>query len=114
MRLTLLFLTGAAILAAQQKRDFVYQGAPTTMAFVAGELVGGPAVTGAPYSAEAVTETTQVLGDGNRIVNKQTAKIYRNSAGMERREQSIPKLGNLTPDGEAPMTIMISDPVGKV
>src|SRR5690606_18847762 len=26
--------------------------------------------TGRPYSAEAVTETTQVLGDGNRIHNR--------------------------------------------
>jgi hypothetical protein len=42
---------------------------------------------GAPYSAEAVTESTQVLADGNRINRKVTTRIYRDSEGRTRREQ---------------------------
>ena len=32
-------------------------------------------IKGAPYTATAVTESTQVLGDGNRIVNKHSGWI---------------------------------------
>jgi hypothetical protein len=42
---------------------------------------------GAPYSAEAVTESTQVLQDGNRINRKTTTRIYRDSEGRTRRDQ---------------------------
>ena len=45
----------------------------------------GPTVTGAPYSAEAVNESIQVLQDGNRIVSRTSTKIYRDSEGRERR-----------------------------
>src|ERR1700694_3115739 len=48
--------------------------------FVSSEMsFDGKLVKGAPYSAQAVTEMTQTLGDGNRIVNKSTASIYRDS-----------------------------------
>src|ERR1700759_1638222 len=43
-------------------------GTTTISYFAVSDL--GKTVTGAPYSATAVTETTQVLADGNRIVNK--------------------------------------------
>src|ERR1051325_3183740 len=33
---------------------------------------GGKIVKGAPYSAQAVTETIQTLGAGNRILNRST------------------------------------------
>ena len=42
---------------------------------------------GAPYSAEAVTESTQVLSDGNRINHKVTTRVYRDSEGRTRRDQ---------------------------
>ena len=42
---------------------------------------------GAPYSADAVTESTQVLADGNRINRKTTTRIYRDSEGRTRRDQ---------------------------
>lgn len=65
-------------------------------------------VTGAPYSATAVTESTQVLGDGNRIVNKSSSFQARDSEGRTRRE--MPKaLGQLPLD--MPQMVMISDPV---
>src|SRR5229473_6870157 len=40
-----------------------------TFTFVTSEMSFDRLVKGAPYSAQAVTETTQVLADGNRIVN---------------------------------------------
>jgi hypothetical protein len=58
---------------------------------------------GAPYSAEAVNESVQVLADGNRIVRKTTTRIYRDSEGRTRREQ-------LTGAGEI-QAVSISDPV---
>jgi len=57
-------------------------------------------VKGAPYSAEAVTETTQVLADGNRVVNRTSTKQYRDSEGRERRE--------------TPQSVLITDPVAGV
>jgi hypothetical protein len=82
--------------------------------FVSDMLVGGNAVKGSPYSAEAVTETTQTLADGNRIVQKSTATLYRDSSGRERREQSLPVIGPFTAQGDAPQIISISDPVAGV
>ena len=42
---------------------------------------------GVPYSAEAVTESTQILSDGNRINHKTTTRVYRDSEGRTRRDQ---------------------------
>ena len=68
------------------------------------------AVKGAPYSATAVMESTQVLADGNRIVNKSSIFQARDSEGRTRRE--MPKsLGPLPAD--LPAMVMISDPVSK-
>ena len=50
----------------------------------------GRVVKDAPYSAEAVTETTQVLGDGNRISKRTVALLYRDAAGRTRQEQTAP------------------------
>ncbi len=43
-------------------------------------------VKGAPYSAVAVSETVQTLGDGNRIRQTTSTTIYRDSTGRTRRE----------------------------
>lgn len=43
-------------------------------------------VKNAPFSAEAISESVQVLADGNRIVRSSTTKMYRNSEGRFRRE----------------------------
>jgi hypothetical protein len=48
-----------------------------------------PVVTGAPYSAEVVTEHIQTLVDGTHITGKtQSAKDYRDSEGRTREETS--------------------------
>ncbi len=61
---------------------------------------------GAPYSAEATTEFTQVLSDGNRINRKSVTRVFRDSDGRTRREQ-IGAGGT----GEA-TSVSIVDPVG--
>jgi len=73
---------------------------------------GGGVVKNAPYSADAVTETTQMLADGNRIVQSTSQKLYRDSDGRERREGSVMTAGGLSikQSGGSPM-ITISDPV---
>jgi hypothetical protein len=43
--------------------------------------------TGAPYSAEAVTEANQLLADGNRISRKTVSRVYRDGEGRTRREE---------------------------
>lgn len=86
---------------------------PQTFAFVAGELSGNT-VTGEPYSAQSSTQTTQTLADGNQIVNTTTAKVYRDAQGRERREQSLPNIGNLSAQDAPAQMIFISDPVAGV
>jgi hypothetical protein len=62
--------------------------------FVAAEFsFGDKTVTGAPYSAEAITETTQTLADGNKISRKNSAQLYRDSEGRTRRDQTIDHIG---------------------
>src|SRR5262249_41683095 len=79
--------------------DFVFDGQP---------------VKGAPYSAQAVNESTQTLSDGNRIVNKSTSSIYRDSEGRTRREQTLRAFGPFAAGADAPQTISIIDPVAGV
>jgi hypothetical protein len=70
-------------------------------------------VAGAPYAAEAITENTQVLSDGNRIERKETAKVYRDSMGRTRRDLSVNAIGPWS--SGAPMQIAnIFDPVAGV
>ena len=79
------------------------------IAFFSAELAGGgEVVTGAPYSATAITETTQVLGDGNRIVNKTSSSVARDSQGRTRRETTFNRLGPL--QVESPKMVFINDP----
>ncbi len=86
-----------------------------TLVFVASEMgFGGKIVKGAPYSAEAVSETVQTLSDGNRIVNKTTSMLYRDSEGRTRREQTLQAIRNLGNGGHPIQTIFINDPVGGV
>ena len=85
-----------------------------TFQFVSGQLMAGDPVKGAPYSAEAVTQTTQTLADGSHIVNSTSSMIYRDSEGRERREESISKLGTMSAGGPPVKAVFISDPVAKV
>lgn len=61
---------------------------------------GGKVIKDAPYSAEAVTETTQALPDGNRISRKTATLLYRDALGRTRQEQTAPGA-----------TVFLNDPV---
>jgi hypothetical protein len=83
--------------------------------FITSEMnFDGKLVKGAPYSAQGVTETTQTLSDGNRIVNKSTSVIYRDSEGRTRRENTLQAIGPFATGGEPVQTISINDPVAGV
>jgi hypothetical protein len=85
-----------------------------TLTFVSGQIAGGKVVKAAPYSAEAVTESTQALADGNKIATKSSSMMYRDSEGRERREESIGRMGGLSADATPTKAVFISDPVAKV
>jgi hypothetical protein len=70
-------------------------------------------VTGSPYSADSTTETTQALSDGNRIVRKETAKVYRDSMGRTRRDLAVNAIGPWSSGAPMQMT-NIFDPVAGV
>ncbi|HEV2178467.1 MAG TPA: hypothetical protein VGW33_14880 [Terriglobia bacterium] len=78
------------------------------------ESFDGKVVTGVPYSADAVTERTQVLADGNRIVQKTTAHLARDSQGRTRREQTLGEIGPWGAPADLPPMTMINDPVAGV
>ena len=59
------------------------------------DVLAGPVVTDAPFSADATTTVTQILGDGTRIEQATNARFYRDRAGRVRREQTILGLGAL-------------------
>src|SRR5712692_1541809 len=90
--------------------DVIYQEAgPITMGFIGAEMsFSDKAVKGAPYAAEAVTETTQTLNDGNHITRKSTASIYRDSQGRTRREETMGALGPWAAGGDLPRTVFIN------
>ena len=88
-------------------RAFAFAGSPDMFGnadwtrFMSAEMGDhGKVVKDAPYSAEAVTEKVQILGDGNRIVKRTTTMLYRDAAGRTRQEQTAPG-----------STVFISDPV---
>jgi hypothetical protein len=67
--------------------------------------------TGAPYSAEVVTESTQSLADGNRIVRRSTVQVARDSRGRERREHQAMMVGSMVAQ-RAVALVTITDPSG--
>src|SRR6185503_9538210 len=91
-------LVSALLAQGDAPRPFVFNW--QTADFVSGQLISGPPVKGAPYSAEAVNETIQTLADGNRIVQRSSAMQYRDAEGRERREET-----------SAMGAIFITDPV---
>ena len=74
------------------------------LAFAGRELEGERVVKGAPYCATAVHENIQPLGDGNRIVRKQSSQLCRDGEGRTRRE--VQREGG-------PKVVYLNDPVAK-
>ena len=50
----------------------------------------GRTVTGAPYSAQEITEESQTLANGNVITRKVQVNVYRDSSGRVRTERTVP------------------------
>ncbi len=71
----------------------------------------GRVVKNAPYSADVVTETTQTLADGNHIHQISNSKIYRDSDGRTRLEQSLNGLSAIAGSTALPHVVFIHDPV---
>jgi hypothetical protein len=128
-RLTFMLLLAVAMghVMAAQELSITMIGPPHGELFVAGaadggQVIGGPIgliavepfetgrpVAGAPYSAEAVTEVTQLLHDGNRIENRTSVTVARDSQGRVRREQRAVVVGPLVAQAPEPI-ITITDP----
>jgi hypothetical protein len=68
------------------------------------------AVKNAPFSAQAVTEFTQTLGDGNRIERRYESSVARDSRGRTRREEEIALIGPLAAANATPRLVTILDP----
>lgn len=82
--------------------------------FISSEFTwDGKTVRNAPYSADAVTETTQTLADGNRISRKSASQVFRDSEGRTRREQTIDTVGPWAA-AKSHKTIFINDSVAGV
>jgi TonB family protein len=69
-------------------------------------------VKNAPFSAEIVSESIQTLADGNRIVHRTNATVYRDGQGRTRQETSFKIRDANSGDDKEHKTIQISDPVG--
>lgn len=109
IRLTLI---GALVLAADANAQPARGRGGPGARFIGAEVgMPGRVVKNAPYSADVVTETTQALPDGNHIKQSSTVRVYRDSEGRTRREQSLRNLNGLAPNSNLPQVAFINDPV---
>src|SRR5689334_22829604 len=76
-------MLAAAAVEAQEPATFNYAVQPRVP-------LEAKTLKGAPYSAEVVTDHTQSLPDGNRIVEHSTGRVYRDGEGRVRREEDRP------------------------
>jgi hypothetical protein len=76
--------------------------------------VPGVVVEGKPYSADSITESIQMLADGNRITQRNQARVFRDSQGRTRREQTLSSIGAGAQANEPLTLISINDPVTDV
>ena len=100
--IAIIALAGAAA-SAQDMVKFEFAG--TRVEF------DGKTITGAPYSAQAVTETTQVLPDGNRITRKMSSLVARDGQGRTRREQNFDSVGPWAASAKMAPVVFVNDPV---
>ena len=76
-----------------------------------GGMHGGKLVTGAPFSAVAVSETAQTLADGNHITRKTQTNLFRDSQGRIRKEVTLSGFGPMATSGQPKSFVVINDPV---
>jgi hypothetical protein len=99
---TVFFLSNAAPLPAFAGRIDILRGEGD---------IPGVVVLDKPYSARSITQSTQTLADGNRITQRNEARIYRDSQGRTRREQTLGGVGPWQTAGDPVTMITINDPV---
>src|SRR5262245_54091809 len=93
---------------APEASDSAWQSADSAFQFFSQELsFDSRLVTGAPFSADVVSETIQTLQDGTRIVQRFEGRIYRDSRGRTRSERTYQMGGS----SEQKQVINIYDPV---
>jgi hypothetical protein len=72
--------------------------------------IEGRTVTGAPFTAQVVSTSTQTLSDGSHIARNVNATIARDGQGRTYRQQTMDKLGPVSAtDGKA--VVFVRDPV---
>ncbi len=110
-------LVGTAVASEAQQTDTLLTLQTGTAAFSpVGVIEAVPLepvtnVPNAAFSADAETEFTQVLGDGNRIERRYSSMVARDSQGRTRREEEIALVGPLAIDGPSPRLVTIVDSV---
>lgn len=103
-----------AVLGAQQVVTFSTPGGEVMTSYI---MLEASTLKGAPYAAETVNDSSQMLADGNRIVRHSTGRVYRDSEGRVRREEDANSRGGVGPDRPvvvAGPSISINDPVSGV
>jgi len=93
-----LALAPAVVAPAQEVKDVLIHRAGPMQATQVFTAQTNP-VKGAPYMAEAVTETVQRLSDGTRITNSNSTKVYRDSEGRTRTDTTVKALGPWVAEG---------------
>jgi hypothetical protein len=113
----LIALTGSPSIAGAQQggtrnqADHIVAAAkPVFVAMEATPVESISLVRNAPFFADAVTEFTQVLGNGNRIERRYVSSIARDSRGRTRREEEIALVGPFAATGPSPKLVTIVDP----
>lgn len=109
-----LALAPAVVAPAQEVKDVLIHRAGAMQATQVFTAQTNP-VKGAPYMAEAVTETVQRLSDGTRITNSNSTKVYRDSEGRTRTDTTVKALGPWVAEGSGSGKAISSifDPVTK-
>jgi len=120
-RLFLISAAAAAVCLAQKPpedsvvtvRTGAAMAAPGANVFYFSQSMGdaGPPVKNSPYSADVIDEHVQTLGDGNRIRTVNNGKVYRDSEGRTRRDETMALVGPWSTAGQKEMHAIISDPV---
>src|SRR5215510_7073865 len=113
LTISCLLAAGSLSSVAQEKKP-VPDKAEVIFKVIGPKFAFGKVVKGVSYSAAATTETIQTLSDGNQIIRKNESKLYRDSEGRTRTEQTLETIGKWTAGGEAQRNIFINDPVAGV